>query len=277
MRFFPKKTAISILLLLASLALQAQDPPSTFKAWGASSLRLRISPKTSVTASQLSSFETRPGSLQFVQANLAFSRRLSDRWNLDFGFARSWFKSSNEFKKYQRLFAEVDFRLRWGQLALKQSLRAEYHFPQLRKYRARLIYSNKLSYRFKELPLRPTPFIRQQVYWYQGGRPVTYFEDVEGEEGEEFEEGEEAIEQAPNGLHRYRLTLGLRTRLAKYLYATVFYTWQREFNGPFAPYRQLNVPTESGRSVQAPFNNYSLIGLSLSYSIKLYKKRKNKK
>lgn len=215
------------------------------------------------------------------------ARKFGKQWNMDVGMARSWFKTSNGTKTYNRLFAEGDYKLKLGRVGMKQSLRGEWHFPQLRKYRFRFIYTNKVSMRFKQLPGRPQPFIRQQVFYYLAGKPVKYYamgdegldeddedeeEEDEGEEGdfEEFQAGDLIAEQAANGFHRYRFTLGVRFRLAKRLYGSVFYIWQREFNTPFFPERHLNVPNQSGTKTQAPFNNYSLVGFSLNYTLKLY-------
>lgn len=269
------------LCLLSAAPLSAQDVPPGFKNWAGTGLNIRLNRETTIRVSQLTAFNTDPYGFQFTQGNASVSRNLGERWNLEGGYARSWFKSKDQIKTYNRLFAEGDLKTTLGSVKMKHSLRGEWHFPQLRKYRFRFIYSNKVSMRFKELPGRPQPFIRQQLYYYLAGRNVTYYdveneeefeEGEEGEEEEEFEGGESAgfLSQPANGLHRYRLTLGVRFRLAKRLYATAFYAWQREFNTPFFPERHLNVPNQSGTKVQAPFNNYSLVGLSLNYTLKLY-------
>ncbi len=257
-----KHRALMILLgaLLMAGSLAAQDLPPGFKAWQYSSLRLRLNPKNSVSFSELTALNTRPMSFQFLQVNGMYSRRLANRWNLDVGYARSWFKTSEEIRVFQRVLVEIDFKQRWGEFRMKHSFRAEYHWPQLRKWQSRFIYSNKIAYRFKELPLRPTPYLRNQLYWYQGGRDVSYFEEETGE----------LLERRPaNGIHRYRMTAGVRMRLAKRLYTSVFYTWQREFNMPGNEFRRLNVPNARGNT-QAPFNQFHLIGWSLDYTLKLY-------
>ena len=254
-----KITLLTLACLFAGTIL-AQDVPPGFKTWGSTGLRLRITPKTSISVSQLTAFNMAPTSFQFTQGNISLNRSLGERWNIDLGAARSWFKTSEEIKTFNRVFAEADYKLKWGNLGMKQSLRAEYHFPQIRKYRTRFIYSNKLSYRFRKLPMKPQPYIRHQVYWYQGGRDVKYYDE---------DSGELEVSQPANGFHRYRLTLGVRAKLAKRLYGSLFYIWQREFNMPFGDFRHINVPNANGK-IQAPFNNYSLIGFSLSYSLKLY-------
>ena len=262
--------------------MQAQDVPPGFKNWMGTGLTIRVSPNTSFRVSQLTALNTGPYSYQFTQGNVSMSRSLSERWNMDVGMARSWFQQKDGIKTFNRLFAEGDYKLKLGRVSMKQSLRGEWHFPQLRKYRFRFIYTNKVSMKFKQLPGRPQPFIRQQLHYYLAGRPVKYYAEGESEgesefgDEEEFEEegefGERELiaEQAANGLHRYRVFVGVRLRLAKRLYGSVFYMWQREFNTPFFPERHLNVPNQSGTKTQAPFNNYSMVGFSLNYTLKLY-------
>lgn len=236
----------------------AQDVAPGMKAWGLSSLKLRFSPKSSFTVTQLTAFDMDGTGFQFLQVPLSFNRKIGNNMNVDMGFMPTVFKQTEGVKLFNRVFTEFDHKIRWGNLAMKQSVRAELHFPQLRKYRMRFIYTNKLSYRFRNAPLRLTPFIRNQIFWYQGGRDVQY-----------YDEGELIAEQAPNGFHRFRVTIGVRMRLAKRLYGSAFYAFQREFNLPFSPERELNVPRPNGR-VQAPFNNYSLVGIGISYTLKLY-------
>lgn len=262
----PLKTLVLLSFVLLTLGqAMAQDLPPGMKAWGTMGLQLRLNKRNAIEVSQLSAFNTGPFRTQFLQTNLGWAHKMGDRWNLDIGMARSLFKSEDEFVSYNRVLTEVEFKQKWGLWSMKHSVRAEYHFPQLRKWQSRFIYSNKISYKFKQLPFRPQPFVRNQIYWYQGGRTVKYYE--EGESGEQ----EFLFRQAPNGFHRYRLTLGVRSRLAKRFYATVFYTQQREFNLPFesTQMRNLNVLTAKG-NVQAPFNNFSLVGFRLDYTLKLY-------
>lgn len=266
---------IALILLLATAAGTSwgQDLPPGIKAWGLTSFSLRFDKKTSLKASQLSAFNTTPQTnLQFVQANLSASRKIGDAWTIEGGYARSWFRQRDEFRTFNRVFAELDFSHRLGALKMKHSVRPEFHFPQLRKWRYRFIYSNKLSLRLKELPLRPTPFIRNQLYYYLDGRTVNY--GLAGDEEEFDEEGAEPGDfediRPPNGFHRYRLTLGLRLRLSRGFYASLFYIWQREFNAPFLSPGDLNVPSPNSGNIQAPFNNFSVIGFSLSYQLRLY-------
>jgi len=258
-------TIIIAFVLLVPGQVSGQDLPPGLKAWGSMGLQMRLNKRNAIEVSHLTAFNTGPLRTQFFQTNIGWAHKMGKCWNLDLGVAQSQFRRSEEFATYNRVLTELDFKQKWGLWSMKHSLRAEYHFPQLRKWQSRFIYSNKISYKCKELPFRPQPFIRNQIYWYQGGRTVKYYEESEAGEREFL------FRQAPNGFHRYRVTLGVRCRLAKRFYATVFYIQQREFNLPFAftEMRNLNVLTAKD-NVQAPFNNFSLVGIRLDYTLKLY-------
>lgn len=272
------RITLLFIFVLTFLGAQAQDVPPGFKSWWWGGLTVRVSPRFSVKASNLAAFNSSPYRLQFLQPQVAGSMAFGESWRVAGGYAPSIFNTSEGFRLYSRLFSEGTHSMRFGNLRMKNSLRAEWHFPQQRKYRFRFILANRLSLKTK-LPLRASPYIRNQLYYYLGGRPVVHSlgEQGEFEEGE-FEEDEEAGEEgeldeeafAPNGFHRYRLTVGLRLRLAKRLYGSVYYIWQREFNSGLSPNTELNMPHPESGKIQAPFNNFSLIGVGISYTIKTY-------
>jgi hypothetical protein len=264
----------------------AQDLPPGFKNWAIGGITAKVSPKTSLGVSQLYAFNTGPYNLQFVQSTFSAGFKLSKKFNLDFGYADSRFKSGEEFKHYHRVFTELDYSSKLSKnIKMKNSLKSEWHFPQLKKYRYRFIYSNKISFKNKFLPWRATPYIRNQVYYYLDGKATTYYAEVDpeeeiDEEGATAEEGEVEIErivQAPSDFHRYRLTLGVRMRPAKGLYLSVYYIMQKEFNTPFTEFRDLNTPNRTGTRTKIPFNNYSLVGVSLNYQFKTYRKKNTRK
>ncbi len=153
---------------------------------------------------------------------------------------------------------------------MKNTIQAEKYFPRLQKFGARLVFTNKWTFHPGNWPLKMTPYIRNQLYYYQGGDPITYWLDEDDIEISEEGESEEFIRQAPNGLHRYRFTLGVRSKLSKELALSLFFMRQVEFNTGWAPYRELNVYNQSMTRIKRPFNNYSLIGISLNYTFKTY-------
>ena len=247
--------------------LLAQDLSQDFKNWYLSSLSFKLSKRHTFSVGHLSSFDLTPNNYlhKFSQNQLNFSYRFSDQWIGSIGYAHSLIKGTKTRTPYGRVQAKLSHRVRWNHIRMTNCLRLEHNFTQLAKFQQRLILSNNFQYYNRNWPLRLSPFIKNQVFYYQGGRPVKYWLPEE----DSIEEGVAFIEQAPNGWHRYRLTLGVRARLRKRLYASAFYAIQREFNTGLSPYRAIHVPNSSGRIIRS-FNNYSLLGISLAYTIKLY-------
>lgn len=276
--------ACAVVVLITSLDHQAkaqEDLPPGFKNWALGGVNLRVTKKTTIKAYQLYALNTNPYGLQFVQSNLGVDRRVSKKVSLGMGYAHSAFKSTNGFKNYHRIYADFAIRHRIGSnIRSKTGLKAEYHWPQLRKFQYRFIVSNKLSFRNDFLPLNGTPYIKNQVFFYAGGRKNKYWEtieEVDEETGEVSSQRELAAEQAPLGWHRYRVTAGIRFKLTRNLSGSIFYTMQKEFNTPWSGNRALNVQNKSQTRTKLPFNNFSLVGVSFFYTIKAYKKSKSYK
>ncbi|MEL6250725.1 MAG: hypothetical protein AAFR87_01840 [Bacteroidota bacterium] len=261
-------TFIFYLLIVASLG--AQDLSQDFKNWYLFSTNLRFSKTRSVTIGHLSSFDVRGYQHKFVQNKISYNQKFGNQWTGSIAFSHSLIKRKTENLPYYRADIQINHRLKWDHWRMTNSLRLEKYFPQLSKFGARAILSNKFQYYNRKWPLRISPFVRNQLFYYQGGKEIRYFlneADIDGENG--FEE-EGFVESAPNGWHRYRFSLGARMRLRPDLYLTFFYTLQKEFNTGLGEFNQLHVPNEAGTSTRLSFNNYSLLGLSLAYTIKFY-------
>lgn len=247
-----------MMFLILPTSLRSQDLEDGFKNWWSVSLSARVNKKFSIKSSHLLGLNAEGFQPQFYQTNLSAAWRLNKAWSVESGLAHSQFYGKTSVGIFHRLFVKGSHRAKWDRWTLKTDLKAEWHFPQVRKYRYRFLWTQKLSYRFKKAPLRMTPYFKYQLQYYLDGKPVTF-------EGDE----DEMEEMSPNGLHRLRLAVGVRMRLVKRLYLTPFFIWQNEFNLPFGG--ELNVENESTGKVQAPFNNYSVVGINLSYTFKLYK------
>ena len=268
-----KSLVIPFLILLCLLPSWAvaqdlsPDLSSDFKNWYIVGLNIRTSPKNTVSFSHLSSFDVQNYQHGFMQNQVALSRNLGKRWTGQLGYAHSTImRTTRPNTTYHRIHLRAQHQVKLGRFRMQNRLQVEKYFPSLQKFGARAVFSNKWSYYNRDLPLRISPYIRNQVFYYQGGSPITYWlpaTDIE-------DGGPNSISQAPNGWHRYRLSIGARMRLQRNLYLSIFYTLQREFNTGLAPYRELNVPNKSGTRIKRPFNSYSLVGVSLNYTIKTY-------
>ena len=257
----PVLLAVLFAFALTSKSSQAQDQdlPPGLKNWYSGSFTVRTSKKASFKFSQLYALNTAPYKLHFVQSGFEYSRRLGDPWKGSLGYTHSIFRSDNGPKHFHRVYAQIRHRSRLGRVNMDNAIRAEFHTPQLLKYQYRFIYTNKLSLRTRNWPLKASPYIRNQVFYYYGGKPFNY-----------YEEGELAASQAPNDFHRYRFSAGLRMKPAKNLSLTVYYMWQREFNTNFTEFRGINELNARETRVRRPFNNYQVIGVSIGYTLKTY-------
>ena len=200
-----------------------------------------------------------------MQSGLAYQRRFA-KFSLEGGYSFSTIRGSKSNTNYHRAHANISNQWEWGHLKMGNRIQIEKYFPTLQKFGARGVITNKISYYKKNWVVRP--YIRNQVYYYQGGSPITYWILEDGEDNQEPTYTSE--ENSPDGWHRYRFTAGARIKLKTRLYLTAFFTRQIEFNTGWSPYTELNVYNQSQTRIKRPFNNYSLIGLSLSYTIKLY-------
>jgi hypothetical protein len=251
---------ILIIFFCTSITLvKAQDIESKFIHFYSFNLDYKLNEKVHLQVGELFSFKTGTYNLQFTQFKLGGSYRFTERISSDIYFKPMLFKGSSRDIWYQRLSASFNYRSTIFTLPLKNTLTAEWFSPQLQKYRYRFIYSIKLYFKNKFLPLRATPYLRGQLYYYLDGKPLNYWD----------ENGETLLARnSPNDFHRYRLSAGIRFRPAKHFYVTLYYIQQEEFNTTFTKYRQLNILNKSQTAIKYPFNDYQVLGLSLTYYLK---------
>lgn len=252
--------------LLASQSAIAQDLPPGFKNWLTLGTDLRASKKFTINLSEMTSFDTKPNyNLQFFQFTVGGEYELAKHTDLELGWEPFLYRNDAGFTLVQKLYGGVTFRRILG-LPLKHNIEAEYFIPQQKKHRIRLNYALSYSLKNKFMPWRGRPFVKGQVMYYLGGKPLTYYDS----------EKEVAAYHAPNDFHRFRFTGGVAMHPTKKLDFTLYYLWNKEFNTPFTNNRDLNVPSKNGSKIKYPFNNYSVVGASLRYDIKLYSNGKHK-
>ena len=268
------RSVFLIFIISLSFSLSwGQDLSEDFKNWYIVNFNLRVSKKTTIKVSQLSSFDSKGYKMKFGQSSLSISNKLSKDWKIGGGYSFSLIKGTSSSSVYHRAHANLTHGFKLGKFKFSNTLQFEKYFPKLQKFGSRLVVTNKVSYRNNNWPLKLSPYVKNQFYYYKGGKEITYwldeFELMESQELDE-EESENSIEQSPNGWHRYRITGGVRMKISKPIALSIFFTKQIEFNTGLSPYREINVPNQSGTSIKRKFNNYSLLGLSLTYTLKTY-------
>jgi len=256
-----------ILCFSNHIELQAQDLETNLNNYYSYTLDYRLNKKSKIKIGQLYCINT-PSRLQYIQHKLGWEYRINKEWSIDTYYKGMFFRGNSKNIWYHRFSSAIKKRDKLFGLPLQNSINSEFFFPKLNKFQYRFIYTLKYSFKNKFLPLRATPYIKYQLYYYLNGNSLDYYDDS----GEEL-----IISQAPNDFHRYRLSGGIRFRAAKYFYITVYYIWQEEFNTLLTNNREINILNQNQTKIKYPYNDYQVIGLSLSYSIRKKKKKKNER
>jgi hypothetical protein len=261
-----KKTLLIIGLCIHLLnPTDGQDLPIGFKNWLSVGTEIEVNKKLSLDISQLYCLNTGPYELQFSQLSAGLEYRLGKRTYLLGGIEQFYFRNGSDFDIYHKLYTGVVFRRLFG-LPIKNAFEAEWFFPQQKKHRIRGLYTISYSQKNKLLPWKGRPFVKGQLYYYFDGAPLTYY----------GENGEVLAYQAPNDLHRVRITSGIVFKPFKKWNMALYYAWNKEFNTGLFETRALNIPSKNGSRIKYPFNNYNVLGVSFTYQLKLESNDKQK-
>jgi len=254
-----KKLFLVLFVLVSTYTSTAQDLDSNFNHFYSYNFDYKLNKKIKFYAGELFSFNSDTYTLRYTQLKIGARYRFSNRaFSTELYYKPLLFKGNTKDIWYHKLAGSVTHRSKVFSLPLKNSLTAEWFFPQLKKYQYRFIYAIKLSFKNDFLPLRATPYLKYQLYYYLSGEPLNYFD----------ESGKIVATNAPNDFHRYRIGAGIRFRPVKNFHVTIYYIWQEEFNTTFTNNRQLNILNENQTAIKDPFNDYQVLGLSLTYSLK---------
>lgn len=253
-----KKWILFTFAITLFFSAKAQDVPAGFKTWLSLGTDVQATKKLSVGISQLFCFNTDPAELQFSQLSLEADYKLHKNTYLLAGVEQFHFKSGSDYTLYHKLSTGLMFRKLLG-LPIKNALELEWFLPSQKKHRLRAVYTIGYSMKNSFLPWHGRPFVKGQLYYYYGGAPLTYYDAT----------GETLAHQSPNDLHRYRLTGGLSFRPAKHWNIAMYYLWNKEFNSGLFENRDLNITSKNGSKIKYPFNDYSVLGLSFTYQLKV--------
>ncbi|MBI5914585.1 MAG: hypothetical protein HY842_04350 [Bacteroidetes bacterium] len=248
----------SALVPFSLLKLQGQDLPSGFKNWFSVGTEIRVNKKLTLDLSQLYCMNTGPNGLQFSQLSVGGEYKLHKNTYLLGGVEQFHFRTGSSFDLYHKLYTGIMFRKVFG-LPLKNTLEVEWFLPQQKKHRIRGVYTLSYSLKNKFMPWKGKPFAKGQLYYYYAGAPLTYYGS----------DGEVLAYQAPNDFHRFRFTGGVVFKPLKKWNMTLYYAWNKEFNTGLTENRDLNIPSKNGTKIKYAFNNYSVLGLSFTYQLKL--------
>jgi hypothetical protein len=105
--------------------------------------------------------------------------------------------------------------------------------------------------------------VSYSLFYNIGGNPIQYYDKNEVS----------TVMQTPDGFHRGRLSLNLNSKISKYLSLSVYYMMQREFNLFTDDYHKINIVNPVTGNIIRRFQDYNVIGTSLSLDFNLYKKK----
>ncbi len=264
-------TIIVGLILFCINITSAQDDEPRNSIWYSNYIYVKLNKKFYLDNFLVSAFDLdKKHRFGFIQTDLALNYRLNKKIRFLGAYSNSQFRYFNSYKRrfgkdpnlfdaltIHRFGVGIQYRLKFlTSFRFNQKLVAQYYTPQPEKYQFRYVYSGKLSYRHKNAPLHLSPYFQYFLYYYSGGKEFEY---------EDMDTGE-IVNQASNGLHRYRIRAGVSFKpIPKYrpLSLVFYYAIQREFNiEGFG--NDLNITVPGRKRPLLPFNNSNIIGMQVN-------------
>ncbi len=251
--------AFIIFLFTFPKTINSQDINTTLANYYSYNINFRLNNNTKIYIGQILAFKNIPNRLKFNQFKIGINKRVQKNITISFFYKPMIFHGKSKNFLYHQLSPSVTYRSKLFTLPLRNSFTVDLFLPKLKKYKFRFIYTLKYFFRNKYLPFRATPYIKFQLYYYLNGKPIKYYN---------VNSSELLIKNSPNDFHRFRLGMGIRFRPIKHFYITLYYTLQKEFNTSLTKNRGLNIWNKKHTKIQSPFNNYQILGLNFSYSIR---------
>lgn len=152
-------------------------------------------------------------------------------------------------------------------LSWSNSVQGEVHSVTENRYRYRILYITRLATKRRLDFLRLSPSISYILFYNIGGRPIQYYDN----------DDDPAVLQTPDGFHRGRLSVNLNSKINKNLSFTVYFMMQREFNFLTGNYHKMNITDPNTGKIVRPFNDFNVIGTTISVNFDLYKKKQKAK
>ncbi|WP_052599714.1 hypothetical protein [Aureispira sp. CCB-QB1] len=290
-----RSVILLVVLSMLSANIFAQDLTNDLKSWLGYSINVKIGKRFKVSFAQLYSVDIATARFGFAQSDLKLGFKIASRNYLQLEYSNAQYRWSNRLTNFglsENLLGLIDYQrftisyntshklLKKNKyFRLKHYVSAQVFFPQPEKHRMRFIYTARIYYTHPKWPLKLKPYISNSLYYYLGGRPISYYDD----------EGNVIAYNAPNGFHRIRIKTGCSLKPLKKVPFTVtlYLIFQWEFNNYIFPNQEINYQKPISLNnisypfkpispnIQYPFNNYITIGLHFSYQIKVKIKKKD--
>ncbi len=248
--------------------VRSQDLEPGWKHWMFLNIDIPVTKKFSLSAEQQFSMNPGPYRLNMFTHSSNQGFAITKNFELLAGYNVAIFPNGNEGRlAFHRIQTGFEARQEIFGISCKHKVRVQYFIPTVRKYTARVVYQFRVNWKNKFLPMKGTPYMSHNLYYYIGGKPLLYYD----------EEGAVMAFQSPTDLHRYRMTLGCNFKPAKNVNVSLFYNCQWEFNTNLFPNRGLNVTRPGEPGALLPFNNYWNYGAYVNLTLPTPGKKKKKK
>ena len=258
-----KKIFFSSLFLASIFSVDAQND---LKSWNSAQLNLSFTKKLDLRLSHLRGYNISNGfSSDFSQSSIHMDYDFNKRFSMSTGAilgSISAADGANRFVLRGTYKIPVADLLSWS-----NSIQSEIHSSNETRYRYRLIYITRLATKKRLEFLRLSPSVSYSLYYNIGGNLIQYYDKNENP----------VIQQSPDGFHRGRLSLNLNSKITDNLSFSLYYMMQREFNLFTSDYRKMNIHNPTTRKIVRPFQDYNVIGATISFNFDLYKKKSKTK
>ena len=236
------------------------------KSWNSVQLDLSLAKKLDLRLSHLEAFNISDNfSRDFSQSSARLDYDITKRISVAAGVVLGSLSAADDANRftlrgtYKIPIADV---LTWS-----NSVQGEVHSVNENRYRYRVLYITRLAAKRRLNFLQLSPSISYTLFYNIGGRPIQYYDN----------DADPVVLQTPDGFHRGRLSVNLNSKINKNLSFTVFYMMQREFNFLTDDYHKMNITYPNTGKIVRPFQDFNVIGTTISVNFDLYKKKQKGK
>ena len=236
-----------------------------WKNWNSLQLNLSLTKKLDLRFSHLRSYDIRNNySSEFNQSSVHLDYDFTKQFSLSGGAILGSLSAADGAN---RLVLRGTYKIHLADaLTWSNSIQGEVHSSNETRYRYRGVYITRLGTKKRLDFLKLSPSVSYSLYYNIGGNQIQYYDKTQNP----------VVRQSPDGFHRGRLLVNLNSRITDHLSFSLYSMMQREFNLFSTDYRKMNIVNPAGRTVR-PFEDYNVIGTTLSFDFNLYKKKSKSK
>jgi hypothetical protein len=236
---------------------------SEWKSWNSAQLELSLTKKLDLRFSHLRGYNINNGfSSEFDQSSIRLDYDFNKRFSIATGAVLGSLSAADGAN---RLLLRGTYKIPLAEvLSWSNSIQGEAHSANETRYRYRLVYITRLVTKRRLDFLRLSPSVSYSLFYNIGGNSIQYYDK------NDFP----SVQQTPDGFHRGRLSFNLNSRITKNLSLSLYYMMQREFNLFASDYHKINIVNPGTGKIVRRFQDYNVIGTTLSFNFDLYKKKK---